>query len=358
MNIGIACGGTGGHILPGLVTGLELRARGHHVTLWLSGRNVESEMLSGWDGDTVLVRSAGFSAGFSLKSVSTLFRLASAVRKSRRIMKEQRPDVMLGMGSYSSVGPVTAAAGFNVPVVLHEANVIPGRAITFLARHASAVAVAFSQAAEHIGHSRVVQTGLPLRKKSSEVFGPDEIDPERFTILVMGGSQGAHFLNDVCSSVIGMLKGREKDIQVIHLAGGQDREFVEKRYAESGVKALVFDFLKEMGKAYNAADLAVSRSGAASCMELAMYGVPAFLVPLPSARRGHQEANANALAEHGGAEVIDQSGLTPDLLAEKIQGLYDDRAELRRMGDCMLKAAEPDAAGKLADLIESFFITT
>ena len=146
MNIAVACGGTGGHIFPGLATARVLQARGHAVTLWLAGRDVEACSVADWPGATVHIRASGFPSGLSLRSVASVWRMAAAVATAWRRLRETQPDVLLCMGSYASVGPCLAARMLGIPVVLHEANAVPGRAISLLVRFASRVAVGFDEA--------------------------------------------------------------------------------------------------------------------------------------------------------------------------------------------------------------------
>ena len=203
MNIAIACGGTGGHIFPGVATAEVLKKRGHSVTLWLAGRDVESGSTAGWDGSVIFVRSAGFPSGFSFRALAVACRLAVAFFQCRSRMKSNRPDVLLAMGSYASVGPVLAARTLGVPVVLHEANAIPGRAIVFLSRFAEAVALAFKEATPYLKHQRVVVTGFPVRSDlAAGRFDDSVLKPGVFTVLVMGGSQGARRLNEIAPQAL------------------------------------------------------------------------------------------------------------------------------------------------------------
>src|SRR5450830_1600101 len=163
MKIGIACGGTGGHIFPGLAVAEALRRRGHTVVLWLAGKPGEDLALAGWDGPVVTVYARGVSSHAPRAMIATCFRLVRAVLQCRQSVQRFSPDVLLAMGSYASVGPVLAARWLNIPVVLHEANVIPGRAIRFLGRWADAVAVGFEETRHHLAHRRLVVTGMPVR---------------------------------------------------------------------------------------------------------------------------------------------------------------------------------------------------
>lgn len=364
MNIGIACGGTGGHIFPGIVTAGVLKERGHNVVLWLSGRNVESVSLEDWKGPVERVKSAGFSSGISFRHPAVLAGLFIAFLRCRSRMKMNRPDVLLGMGSYASVGPVLAARSLGIPVVLHEANAVPGRAISFLSHFASAVGIAFEEARNRLRHPNIVLTGLPVRDvflayKGERFFQGEPADKSTtadksgvFTVLVMGGSQGAHRINEVASSAICALRGRGVNIRVIHLAGMADEGIVRRRYENAGVAHEVFAFLKDMAKAYYSADMAVARAGSATCAEISICRLPSLLIPLPAARRRHQTANAMALKVSGGVDMIEEKDFTIEWLAGHIEECYRNPSKLERMKQALASNSMPDAAERLADLVE------
>lgn len=163
MKIALACGGTGGHIFPGLATAEILTARGHEVELWLAGKDGEEQLVDGWDGPVVTVQSEGFSNGVSPRAVGTAWTLMRATRKCTTTMRESRPDVVLGMGSYATVGPVMAAMRLQIPFVLHEANVLPGRAVSLFSRWASAIAGSFEETRYYLRRKELVLTGMPIR---------------------------------------------------------------------------------------------------------------------------------------------------------------------------------------------------
>ena len=339
-------------MFPGLAVAEALRDRGHDVVLWLAGREVENVSVGDWDGATVRIRARGFQAGAILGAVGVAWQLVRAVACSYREMRKSRPDVILAMGSYASVGPVMAAALLHVPVVLHEANVVPGRAISFLSRFARTVAVAFQEASVHISNENVVVTGFPLRQRLAGCFDSGLLKEDLFTVLVMGGSQGARRLNEIATEAVCSLHARGVPVQVVHLSGRNDAATVTRQYEDAGVPSLVFGFLDEMEKAYAAASIAISRSGAASCTELAACGVPSLLVPLPSARRDHQRLNAEVLQRAGGADVVAQSELTPEWLADYIEKCMQNPGRLSGMKEALSQVAIPDATMLLANLVE------
>jgi len=322
------------------------------VTLWLAGRDVEAISLSGWDGPVTSVRAVGFPRGLSPRAVVAVARSGLAVLRCFASMRAQRPDVLLAMGSYASIGPVLAARWLRVPVVLHEANAIPGRAITRLARYARVLAVCFEGVCDRLPSVRTVVTGLPVRSEAVTEAVDQILPRDRFTVLVMGGSLGAHRVNEVASQALCRLCEEGTEIQVIHLSGRKDENEIRARYEAAGVRAQVFGFLQKMASAYRSADLAVARSGAASCTELAVCALPALLVPYPHAVNDHQMANARAMAAGGGMDVIAEKDLTAECLVGYLKDKIDDREKLAAMKEALASASHPHAADRLADVVE------
>ncbi len=351
MNVAVACGGTGGHTFPGVATAQALVRRGHAVTLWLGGRDVESLSAGSWVGPVRRVRASGLGAGpIAIPRAGLSF--VRAVRASLRYLRADRPDVMLAMGSYASVGPVLAARWLRIPVVLHEANAVPGKALRLLSRHAAAVGVGFPSAAAAFRRTRVEVTGFPLRPEFAAGLD-DARDRARFTFLVMGGSQGARVLNETVPEALGLLRETApRPFRVIHLAGRADADRVRERYAARGIDAEVHPFLAEVWRAYGAADYAIARAGAATCAELAAAGLPALLVPYPHAAADHQTANAMALAAVGGVDVRAQSDLSSDGLAAHLADRMRDAGRLTAMRRALTAIAAPDADVRLARLVE------
>lgn len=355
LKIAIACGGTGGHIFPGLATGYELVARGHEVTLWLAGKDIESDAVKDWPGKIITIPSEGFQFGLSLRSLLTVWRLFKAYRTALIPMRENPPDVMLAMGSYASFGPVRAALKLGIPYVLHEANLLPGRAVSVLSRKAHTVAMSFDKSRYYLKHRNMETTGMPLRKalqEASEKPRAEREDGAPLRLLVMGGSRGAQVLNETVPRAIAMVTGEEVPVQVVHIAGLQETEAIEALYAEAGVKAEVHHFVQDMGRIYQDIDLAICRSGAATCAELAVFSIPALFVPYPFAVRDHQMGNARVLQDVGAADVVAQDDLTATWLRDYLVSVAQQPERLVRMSAFMKKRAQSNAAGKLADLLE------
>lgn len=373
LRIVIACGGTGGHVFPGIATGRELQRRGHGVTLWLSGRrNVEQATLRDWDGPVFQTGARPLGLKSLPAFVATLWRVSRELRRAR-------PHVLLAMGCYSSVPPVLACRWLGIPVALHEANAVPGKAVAFLSRFARATALSFAASARELPGRRTVCTGMPVREglvdqPPLEGFAPGVADAEAgvppvgtsklggraaspaagvFRLLVTGGSLGAHAVNElVCAALMKLREAGGPALRVLHQCGPADEADLRRRYAEAGVDAQAHAFLHGMGRAYASADLVVARAGAATCAELCLCGVPAILIPLPTAVRDHQRLNAEAMVRAGGALLRLQTDLTAETLAADILALAADPARRERMRQALKGLAAPDATGKLADLVE------
>ncbi len=253
------------------------------------------------------------------------------------------------MGSYASVGPVLAARLCGIPVVLHEANAVPGRAISFLSRFAERIGISFEAAAKHLPPDRTCMTGFPLRNILQRVA---HVPGDAFTLLVMGGSQGAHVLNETVPKAIEELAAEGARLHVIHLAGIRDADEVEKRYRAADISAEVHAFASDMAAIYAAADFAIARAGAATCTELAICRVPALLVPLPNAPRDHQALNAMAMSADGGMAMHPQQDLTVDWLVGYLTKLMNSPDAIAEMRVKLEGTVPADAAVRLACLVE------
>lgn len=355
LSVGIACGGTGGHIFPGLATAYVLKDRGHEVVLWLAGKDVEHDAVKNWPGRIITIPAEGFAFGFSWRSIRTVGKLLKAYRLAIKPMRKDRPDVVLAMGSYASFGPIKAAQKLKVPYVMHEANLVPGRAVSLLARKANAVAVSFDKTRYYLKHPHIETTGMPLRKdlQLASRRADCDWDPNKpLRILVMGGSRGAQILNQTVPKAILAAVEKGVHLEVEHIAGLQETSEVERIYANAGIKARVHHFVQDMASLYKDSDLSICRSGAASCAELAAFALPALLIPYPYAVRDHQMSNARVLQDSGAADVVAQEDLSATWLCDYLVNVFEKPERLKRMSNAMHKRAQTNAAEQLADLLE------
>lgn len=353
MKIVVACGGTGGHAFPGIAVAQELRRRGHEVTVWDSGRDVESRVMRQWDGPVFTTLARPLKLGNLPGIVRSYFRC-------RRRIREERPDVLLAMGSYSSLPPVLAAHRAGVKIVLHEANTVPGRAVEFLSRFAAVVATSFDSTAQYLPAVRTVRTGLPVRAGIASGRRFETIPPDAFVVFVTGGSQGAHRVNCLASEALVEFDAMRKrsaasavrPLYVIHQTGVRDEGGVMATYLGAGIPARVCAFENRMADAFASADLVIARAGASTCFELAACGKSALFLPLPAALRNHQHFNAEVFVRAGAADEADQEKLSPRQLARYLFARYE-RPQVRTAMDAKMRAmAVDDAAARVAALVE------
>ena len=358
MKVIVACGGTGGHAFPGLAVAAELKRRGHEVVVWDSGRDIESSVMRSWDGPV-------FSTGARQLSPKNVFSILASILRCRKEMKRAKPDVLIAMGSYSSLPPVLAARMCKVKVLLHEANTVPGKAVEFLSRFADTVAISFDMTARYLKDVKTVRTGLPVRASITEGKRFDFIPANAFVVFVTGGSQGAHAVNLLLMDAISMMKTEldkrtashpsslvPRPLYVIHQTGAKDETLVMTEYTKVALPARVHAFETEMANAFASADIVVARAGASTCFELAACGKPALLIPLPTAMRDHQHFNADAFAAKGAADEGIQSQLAAKQVCRYLLEKYDHPEHLAQMAEKMKTLATPDAAAKVADLVE------
>jgi len=329
--------------------------RGHDVTVWDSGRDIESSVMKRWKGAT-------FSTGARQLSPKNAFAILCSVLRCRREMKRVKPDVLLAMGSYSSLPPVLAARSCGVRVVLHEANTVPGKAVDYLSRFADTVAISFDTTTRYLPDAKTVRTGLPVRSDISSGTRFAFIPPNAFVVFVTGGSQGAHAVNELAADALTLFKRKidersakgetVRPLYVIHQTGAADEGRVLGIYAGAGLPSRVHAFEHEMANAFASADFVIARAGASTCFELAACGKPTMLIPLPSALRDHQHFNAEAFAAVGAADEGVQSKLSARQLSFYLMNLYDHPERLAAMSQKMKSLATPDAAGRVADILE------
>ena len=336
LSIAVACGGTGGHVFPGIATAQVLSSRGHAVTLWLAGKSVESSAVAEWAGPVVVIPSEG-----RLKLVLSILRCWWMLRRNK-------PDVVLAMGGFGSIGPCVAARLLGIRYVLHESNAVPGRATRLLSGGAVAVAVGFECVRDQIRCRKVVWTGTPVRREILDVVCRKEISV--FCLLVLGGSGGAHAINEAVSAAVCSFAGCM--FRVIHLTGKNDARMVSERYLKAGVCADVRAFENDIASLYVQADLVICRAGASTCAELVALNVPALLIPLPWAADDHQAANARAVESSGLVDVIPQADCSVKWLADYLRTKIGDGRILDR--ECFEdKLSAGSAAERLAALVEA-----
>lgn len=353
-HVAIACGGTGGHLFPGLAVADQLIARGCTVSVLISPKDVDQQAVkSACDVEVVTLPAVALQSG---SRIAFLRGFVKSFRASRALFKTRRPDAVLAMGGFTAAPPVFAARMLGVKTFLHESNTIPGRANRWLARFVDQAFVGFSEAEGRLAAREVIVTGTPVRAEFQfrEVAACRValgLDPARPVVLITGGSQGARGVNNLIIGALPMLARHALQWQWVHLAGPKDVEKVKQAYAKHELKAVVFPFLAQMELALGAATACVSRAGASSLAEIAARRLPTLLVPLPTSADNHQWHNARAFEETGAAQLLQQGDATPEKVSTLLRELVEDTAERDEMRSALAKWHEPKAAEKIAEQI-------
>ena len=324
----LAAGGTGGHFYPGYVLGQALKEAGFEPLYLVREADPAGAVLDKDGLPFVEVPLRGMPRTLGPELVRFAWRLASGMRLVRRVVADFKPDAVVGMGGYLTFPAAWAAGMRGVPVLLHESNSVLGLANRASLPFSRALALGLPPARPTKREAEL--TGTPVRRTLWKLPEPAEartalgLAPGLPTLLVFGGSQGARGLNRLVPEALKMTwkgPGAPGPFQVIHLPGSKEAAAVRAAYEGSPFRVLVLDYLHEMERAYAAADLVVSRSGASTLAELAATSRAAVLVPYPSAAAGHQEANASVAARAGAAVVLAENGLTARTLADALSDL-------------------------------------
>nr|WP_276208958.1 undecaprenyldiphospho-muramoylpentapeptide beta-N-acetylglucosaminyltransferase [Aeromonas rivipollensis] len=341
----VMAGGTGGHVFPGLAVADRLKAQGWTIHWLGTADRMEAELVPAHGYPISFIDIQGVRGNGIKRLLVAPYRIVKSVLQARRVLKNIRPDVVLGMGGFAS-GPGGVAAWLSgIPLLLHEQNAAAGLTNKLLARLAKRVLMAFPGAFAPSARTAVV--GNPVRPEVVALPDPQlRSSSEPLRLLIIGGSLGARVLNEQVPPAVA---SAGVPIEVRHQCGKGNRETVAQAYAEQGVEAEVSEFIKDMADAYAWADLVVCRAGALTVSEVAAAGVAAIFVPLPHAVDDHQTRNALTLVDGGAAEFLPQSELTPASLAARLSWLAGRRETLLNMAQAARRVAIIDAAERVAD---------
>ena len=361
----IMAGGTGGHVFPALALAEELRARGHSVT-WLGTANkIEAKVVpkAGFEIDFLSITSLRGKGFFTY--LGTLLRLWFAVREAKKIIRNRKPNLVVGLGGFAAGPGGLAARQLKVPLVIHEQNALAGLTNRVLGRFATRVFTGFDGAfCNKKIHTETV--GNPLRQafleaavspspslRSTSPTGGEVKKEDPLRILIVGGSLGASALNDTVPKALALLpKGA---FEVWHQTGEKTLAQTQHNYQQVGVEANIVSFIEDMVSAYQWADVVICRAGALTVAELCAMSKAAILVPLPTAADDHQRYNAEYLSQRKAGICLLQKDLSPDGLAEQLTHWLNDRSELEKMGQHARALAKLDATQVLAARCEALF---
>jgi UDP-N-acetylglucosamine--N-acetylmuramyl-(pentapeptide) pyrophosphoryl-undecaprenol N-acetylglucosamine transferase len=342
----LAGGGTGGHVIPALAIANELKkSYGAEVLFIGTARGIENRLVPAAGYALQLVRVGALKNVSLMTRAKTAFDLPRAVWDASRMLNEFAPDVVIGVGGYASGPAMLAAVVKHIPTLAFEPNVVPGFANRVVARFVSGAAVHFEETAKYFRHAEV--TGVPVRQAFFEIPAKHGGTP---TLLVFGGSQGAHAINEAMMRCLPELRRQAPGMHIIHQTGERDYNDALAAYKSLSESAEVFKFIEDMPAAFARADLVVCRSGASTVAEITAAGKPAIFVPFPRAADDHQRVNAEALARVGAAVVVEESKLEGVWLAETVAALLGDSGRLQAMSSAARELAHPDAARDIAGM--------
>jgi UDP-N-acetylglucosamine--N-acetylmuramyl-(pentapeptide) pyrophosphoryl-undecaprenol N-acetylglucosamine transferase len=341
----LAGGGTGGHVIPAIAIAQQLQKDyGAQVIFIGTSRGIENRLVPHAGFELRLVEVGALNKVSLGTRIKTLFDLPRAVWSARRILSQFRPDVVIGVGGYASGPAMLAALLKRIPTMAFEPNFVPGFANRLVAPYVSAAAVHFAETGKYFKHCEV--TGVPVRAAFFAVAGTS--DQSAPNLLVFGGSQGAHAINQVVMDSAVELLARAPGLHIVHQTGERDYKDAQAAYAKLGESVEAHRFIDDMPARFALASLLICRSGASTVAEVAAAGRPAIFVPLPTAADDHQRRNAEALARAGAVVMLEQNNLTCESLVETVSSLLKDPSQLRRMSETARSMSHPDAAAKIA----------
>jgi UDP-N-acetylglucosamine--N-acetylmuramyl-(pentapeptide) pyrophosphoryl-undecaprenol N-acetylglucosamine transferase len=353
MRVILAGGGTGGHVIPALAIANQLKTSCNADCLFIgTARGIENRLVPAAGFPLQLVRVGALKNVSLITRLKTAFDLPRAIWDASRMLNEFAPDLVIGVGGYASGPAMLAAVIKHIPTLAFEPNVVPGFANRLVARFVSAAAVHFEETAKYFRHGEV--TGVPVREAFFEIPPKQRGTP---TLLIFGGSQGAHAINEAVIRCLSVLQREAPGIHIIHQTGERDYNDALTAYenlsaaapsASAAFTYELFKFIEDMPGAFARADLVVCRSGASTVAEIAAAGKPAVFVPFPRAADDHQRVNAEAFAHHGAAVVVEESKLEGVWLAETIAALLQDSQRLHRMSQAARALSHLNAARDIA----------
>ncbi|MDI7258697.1 MAG: undecaprenyldiphospho-muramoylpentapeptide beta-N-acetylglucosaminyltransferase [Thermodesulfobacteriota bacterium] len=350
MKCVIAGGGTGGHLFPGMgiAEAFVEREMENEVLFIGTEKGIEARVLAGGRFPLRMIHAMPIKGRSLTGKLKALWTLPKAISEASAILKEYQPQFVLGVGGYAS-GPALLAAFFlRMNRAIHEQNVIPGMTNRVLKWFSQRIFISFEETKRYFPEKKTIVTGNPIRREIAACVPSREIE-DRFTILIFGGSAGAHRINLAMMGALTSLQGLKSSLRFIHQTGKEDFDFVSKGYQEKGFENQVRPFIDEMASCYRMADLVICRAGASTVAELAVCGKASILIPYPYAAHNHQWMNARRLVDRGAAKMILDEELNGPLLSETILHLYHHPEERKRMEGAIRKVGRPGAAEEIVD---------
>ncbi len=357
MRIIITGGGTLGHIYPGLAIADKLKEKKASEILFIgTTAKIEKEVIQKQGFDFKGIDVQGWTGKKGILKFIT--KLIVGFFLGTKYISEFKPDVVIGMGGFASIPTVLAAVLLRIPTLIHEQNIIPGKANRLLAKLVDNVAVSFQDSISHLSAKKIEVTGNPIRGQMGNIPKQEaktllELETDKFTLLIFGGSKGAHKINEVMSQTIRLLPPDE--IQIIWATGEADYAEIKELTQNLPIRTVVDKFFFEMALCYAASDLVICRAGATTLAEIIACSLPAILIPYPYATDNHQEYNAKLLAEKGVAMMFKESEIALEKLTRSILELAQNRNKLNMMARNYQTLITKDATQNVINLIYSLY---
>jgi len=351
MRCVIAGGGTGGHLFPGIAIAEAFaeRAAGNEVLFIGTERGIEMRVLAGGKFPLRTIQAMPLKGRSFPAKVKALRSIPVAVWEALSILREFKPQVVVGVGGYASGPALVAAFLLGLPRAIHEQNMVPGMTNRILKWFSQRIFVSFEETKKYFPEPKTRVTGNPIRKEFLSCLSHSRQRKEKFTVLVFGGSAGAHRINEAMMEALSFIQGIKSVLRFIHQTGREDLEFVSRGYREKGIDAIVKPFFDDMVSQYEASDLVLCRAGASTIAELAACGKGSILIPYPFAAHQHQLINARRLVDLGACRMIQDKDLTGGSLAQAILHFHSHPEDLRTMEEAIRRVARPKAAQEIAD---------
>lgn len=343
----IAGGGTGGHLYPGIALAKALKKHDDDMDITFIGvrQGIESKILPMEGFSLKTIHSGGLLGKKGFNRLLSWIKIPAGVLQSLALLTRQRPGLVVGFGGYVAGPLVLSAWILRIPILIHEQNVIPGITNKWLGAIADKIAVSFAESKKYFPANKSVETGNPVREEFS---GPREepAPSDKFNILALGGSQGAHSINRVMVEALDFLSPMKDRLHITHQTGATDCKRVKSQYAEKNISADVRPFIHDMAEQYRRASLIVSRAGASTLAEITACGKTAVLIPYPYATHNHQEHNARILEEAGAGEMIRDKDASGERLSQSILRIADHPDKRREMENNCYALGKRDATEK------------
>lgn len=348
----IAGGGTGGHLYPGIALAKSLMKHDANIQITFVGtqQGIESRVLPHEGFRLKTIWSGGLLGKKGIGRLINWLKLPVSLLQSMGYLLMNRPKLVVGVGGYVS-GPLTLSAWvLRIPVLIHEQNTVPGATNRWLAKIADKVAITFEMSKKYFPAHKVVETGNMIREEFTEATAANIPASEKFTVLVLGGSQGARSINRALIAALDTLEPLKDRLHFIHQTGQSDETEVREGYKHKGFSADAQAFIYDMVEQYRKASLIICRSGATTLAEVTALGIPSVLVPYPFAAHNHQEHNARALESNGAAQVILDKDVNGGQLAKIIRDSIEHPDALREMGNKSFQMGRRDATERARQL--------